>query len=137
MKLCRSWRETSKTGAIVKDIGIARCAVGDTACFVRVTRNTARQRGPADDGHWDNARFTPALEVAIFKIKEPWMNQTLKDAIRAVEALPEAEQEELAQKLRSMALSKKIEVMLAEAEAEGGETPQDEVFDRILRRHGQ
>jgi hypothetical protein len=65
------------------------------------------------------------------------MNQTLKEAIRAVEALPDAEQEELAQKLRSMALRKKIEVMLAEAEAEGGETPQEEVFDRILRQHGR
>lgn len=65
------------------------------------------------------------------------MNQTLKEAIRAVEALPEAEQEELAQALRSMALRKKIDVMLAEAEAEGGEVPQDEVFDRILRRNGQ
>lgn len=67
------------------------------------------------------------------------MNQTLKEAIRAVEALPEVEQEELAQKLRSMALRKKIEGMLAEAEAEaeGGETPQEEVFNRILRRHDQ
>ncbi|OJU00808.1 MAG: hypothetical protein BGN87_22500 [Rhizobiales bacterium 65-79] len=65
------------------------------------------------------------------------MNQTLKEAIRAVEALPEAEQEELAQALRRMALRKKVEAMLAEAEAEGGEIPQDEVFDRVLRRHGQ
>ena len=65
------------------------------------------------------------------------MNQTLKDAIRAVEALPEAEQEELAQTLQRMALRKKIGAMLAEAEAEGGEIPQDEVFDRILRRNGQ
>ncbi|MGN6471853.1 MAG: hypothetical protein ACTHLC_19955 [Rhizobiaceae bacterium] len=65
------------------------------------------------------------------------MNQTLKDAIRAVEALPEAEQEELAQTLRRMALRKKIDVMLAESEAESGETPQEEVFDRVLRRHGQ
>jgi hypothetical protein len=63
------------------------------------------------------------------------MNQTLKDAIRAVEALPEAEQEELAQALRRMALRKKIETMLAEAEVEGGEIPQEEVFDRVLRRH--
>jgi hypothetical protein len=65
------------------------------------------------------------------------MNQTLKDAIRAVEALPEAEQEELGQALRRMAMRKKIDAMLAEAEGEGGETPQEEVFDRILRRHGQ
>ena len=65
------------------------------------------------------------------------MNQTLKEAIRAVEALPEAEQEELGQALRQMALRKKIDAMLAEAEAEGGEVPQDEVFDRILRRNGQ
>lgn len=64
------------------------------------------------------------------------MNQTLKDAIRAVEALPEAEQEELAQAFRRMALRRKIDLMLAEAEAEGGESPQEEVFDRILRRHG-
>ncbi len=65
------------------------------------------------------------------------MNQTLNEAIQAVEALPEADQEELARKLRSMALRKKIDAMLAEAEAEGGETPQEEVFDRISRRHGQ
>lgn len=65
------------------------------------------------------------------------MNQTLKEAIKEVEALPEEEQEELAQALRQMALRKKIEAMLAEAEAEGGETPQDEVFDRILNRHGR
>ena len=65
------------------------------------------------------------------------MNRTLKEAIRAVEALPEADQEELARKLQSMALRKKIDAMLAEAEARGGETPQEEVFDRILQRYGQ
>jgi hypothetical protein len=48
------------------------------------------------------------------------MNQTLKKAIREAEALPEAEQEELGQALMKMAVRKKIDAMLAQAEARGG-----------------
>ena len=40
------------------------------------------------------------------------MNQTLKNAIREVEALPEAEQEELGRTLLDMALRKKIDARL-------------------------
>lgn len=64
------------------------------------------------------------------------MNQTLKEAIRAVEALPEADQEELAQKLRSMALRKKIDAMLAAAEARGGTTPHEEFMTELRARYG-
>ena len=47
------------------------------------------------------------------------MNQTLKNAIREVEALPEAEQEELGRTLLDMALRKKIDAMLAQAVKRG------------------
>jgi hypothetical protein len=61
------------------------------------------------------------------------MNKALKDAIREVEALPEAEQEELARAILTMAARKRIDVELAASEAEGGELPQDKVFDELLR----
>lgn len=63
------------------------------------------------------------------------MNQTLKDAIREVEALPEAEQEELAQALLAMAARKRIDAKLAVAEAEGGEIPHEEVVARMRARY--
>ena len=63
------------------------------------------------------------------------MNQVLKDAIREVEALPEAEQEELGRAQMTMAVRKKIDAMLAEAEAEGGEIPHDEVVARLRARY--
>ncbi|NMG41600.1 hypothetical protein GRZ55_20365 [Chelativorans sp. ZYF759] len=63
------------------------------------------------------------------------MNQTLKDAIREVEALPEAEQEELAQALLAMAARKRIDAKLAAAEAEGGEIPHEEVVARMRARY--
>lgn len=62
------------------------------------------------------------------------MNQTLKDAIKEVEALPEAEQEELAQALLAMAARKRIDAMLAQSEAEGGEIPHEEVVARMRAR---
>jgi hypothetical protein len=62
------------------------------------------------------------------------MNKALKDAIREVEALPEAEQEELAQAILTMAARKRIDAELAASEAEGGEIPQDEVFRELLRK---
>lgn len=62
------------------------------------------------------------------------MNQTLKEAILEVEALPEAEQEELAQALLRMAARKRIDALLAESEAEGGEIPHEEVLDRLLSK---
>ncbi len=61
------------------------------------------------------------------------MNQTLKNAIREIEALPESEQEELAQAMLDLAIRKKIDAELAAAEAEGGEMPQDEVFRQLTR----
>lgn len=63
------------------------------------------------------------------------MNQTLKNAIREVEALPEAEQEELAQALMKMALRKRIDAKLAAAEARGGAIPHDEVFAKLRARY--
>lgn len=65
------------------------------------------------------------------------MNQTLKKAIREVEALPESEQEELAQALLKMATRKRIDAELAAAEAEGGEIPNEEVFRVLTKKaHG-
>jgi hypothetical protein len=56
------------------------------------------------------------------------MNQALKDAIREIELLPEAEQEELAEALLAMAARKRIDAKLAAAEERGGAIPQDTVF---------
>jgi hypothetical protein len=64
------------------------------------------------------------------------MNQTLKEAIRAVEALPEAEQEELAQTLLKMAVRKRIDAKLAAAEARGGATPHEEFMTELRARYG-
>lgn len=64
------------------------------------------------------------------------MNQTLKDAIKEVEALPEEEQEELAQALLTMALRKKIDAKLAASEARGGATPHDIVVARMRAKYG-
>ena len=64
------------------------------------------------------------------------MNQTLKDAIKEVEALPEEEQEEIAQALLVMAARKRIDAILAAAEAEGGEIPHEEVVARLRARYG-
>lgn len=63
------------------------------------------------------------------------MNQTLKDAIKEVEALPEEEQEEIAQALLVMAARKRIDAILAAAEAEGGEIPHEEVAARLRARY--
>ena len=63
------------------------------------------------------------------------MTQTLKDAIREVEGLPDAEQEELARTLMALALRKRIDAQLAEAEARGGEIPHDEGFARLKAKH--
>jgi len=64
------------------------------------------------------------------------MNQTLKRAIKEVEALPEDEQEELAQALMTMALRKKIDAKLAAAEARGGATPHAVVVARMKANYG-
>ena len=64
------------------------------------------------------------------------MNQTLKDAIKEVEALPEAEQEEIAQALLVMAARKRIEAKLTAAEARGGRIPHEEVVARLRARYG-
>lgn len=65
------------------------------------------------------------------------MNQTLKDAIKEVEALPEDEQEEIAQALLVMAARKRIEAELAASEEEGGEIPHEEVVARLRARYGR
>jgi hypothetical protein len=65
------------------------------------------------------------------------MNQTLKKAIREVEALPETEQEELGLALMNMALRKKIDAHLASAEAQGGSTPHQEVAASIRAGYGK
>lgn len=62
------------------------------------------------------------------------MNQTLKQAIREIEALPEAEQEELAQALLTMAARKRIDAELVSAETEGGEIPNESVFAELRRK---
>lgn len=62
------------------------------------------------------------------------MNQLLKRAVIEAESLPEAEQEELGHALMEMALRKKLDAIFAESEAEGGETPHDEVFDKLLKK---
>lgn len=62
------------------------------------------------------------------------MNKALKDAIREVEALPEADQEELAQALLTMAARKRIDAELAASEAEGGEVPHEVVFRDLMQK---
>jgi hypothetical protein len=63
------------------------------------------------------------------------MNHALKEAIREVETLPDADQEELAQALQKMALRKKIDAKLAAAEARGGATPHEDVVAAFKRRN--
>jgi hypothetical protein len=68
---------------------------------------------------------------------EATMNKALKDAIREVETLPEADQEELAHAIQTMAARKRIDAELAASEAEGGEIPNEEVFRELMRKaHG-
>jgi len=64
------------------------------------------------------------------------MNQTLIEAIRQVEALPDAEQEELGRELMRLAARKRIDAELAASEAEGGEIPHAEVVARLRTRYG-
>jgi len=77
------------------------------------------------------------LRDAISGPRSNAINQTLKDAIKEVEALPEDEQEEIAQALLVMAARKRIEAELAAAEAEGGEMPHEEVVARLRARYGR
>lgn len=64
------------------------------------------------------------------------MNQTLKDAIKEVEALPEEEQEELAKALLVMTARKRIDAAIAESEERGGEIPHAEAVARLRARYG-
>jgi len=64
------------------------------------------------------------------------MNQILKDALREIEALPEADQEELAQALMVMAVRKRIDARLAAAEERGGATPHEEFMAELRARYG-
>lgn len=61
------------------------------------------------------------------------MNQTLIEAIRQVEALPDTEQEELGRELMRLAARKRIDAMLAASEARGGATPHEEFMDELLK----
>lgn len=65
------------------------------------------------------------------------MNQTLKEAILEMEALPEADQQELAQALMDMALRKRIDAQLAAAEARGGATGHDEFMAELRVRYAE
>lgn len=64
------------------------------------------------------------------------MNQTLKKAILEVEALPEADQEELGLTLLHMAARKRMNAKLAESEAIGGATPHEEVLANFKAKYG-
>ena len=64
------------------------------------------------------------------------MNQTLKNAIREVEALPDAEQEEIALAVLGMALRKKLDAKLVAAEARGGLTPHAEFIAELKAKYG-
>lgn len=61
------------------------------------------------------------------------MNQTLIEAIKEVEALPDAEQEELGRELLRLAARKRIDAVLAASEARGGATPHEEFMDELLK----
>lgn len=63
------------------------------------------------------------------------MNQALRNAIREVERLPEAEQEEIAEAVLVMAARKQIDAKLAAAEARGGAIPHDEVFATLKAKY--
>jgi predicted ArsR family transcriptional regulator len=79
-----------------------------------------------------NSHF--AMRMLSFRPKEfgP-MNQTLIDAIKEVEALPDAEQEELGRELLRLAARKRIDAVLAESEARGGGKPHAEFMDELLK----
>jgi hypothetical protein len=64
------------------------------------------------------------------------MNQTLSDAIKEVQALPDTDQEELGRELLRLAARKRIDAVLAASEAEGGEIPHAEVVARLRARYG-
>ena len=59
------------------------------------------------------------------------MNQTLKDAIREAEALPDDEQAALGRMLMKLAVRKRIDANLAASEARGGSIPHEEVMARL------
>jgi hypothetical protein len=78
----------------------------------------------------------PATPRCYADRQEQAMNQTLKKAIREVEALPEDEQEELGRALMKMAVRKKIDAMLAQAEARGGSIPHEKVMAELRAKYG-
>ncbi len=59
------------------------------------------------------------------------MNAILKQTLDALEQLPEAQQQELAARFQSMVARARIDAMLAEGEARGGETPHDQFFAEL------
>jgi len=64
------------------------------------------------------------------------MNQSLKDAIRQVEALPDEAQEEIAQALLDMALRKRLDAKLAASELRGGRTPHNDFMAELRAKYG-
>jgi hypothetical protein len=82
-------------------------------------------------------RSTIAPGMLYALVGDSLMNQTLKKAIREVEALPDPDQEELGRALMNMALRKKIDAHLAAAEASGGATAHEEVAASIRARYGK
>ena len=63
------------------------------------------------------------------------MNTILKHTIDALEQLPEAQQQELAGRFQTMVARAKIDAMLAEGEARGGETPHDQFFAELKAQY--
>jgi hypothetical protein len=64
------------------------------------------------------------------------MNQTLIEAIKEIEALPETEQEELGREMKRLAARKRIDAMLAEAEARGGAKPHEQFMAELEAKYG-
>jgi hypothetical protein len=65
------------------------------------------------------------------------MNQTLKEAIRAVEALPEADQEELANALLTLVERRRVMSRLTAAEKRGGATSAEDFLAELTARYGR
>lgn len=63
------------------------------------------------------------------------MNQSLKDALREISALPDDDQEEIAQAILVMAARKRIDSRLAASEARGGNTEHHAFMTELRSRY--
>ena len=100
-------------GSTVGDFRPRRCAPSDAAWKSRRVSQWRRRDPGERDGCGKGRRLRGAVSERCYAVRqEQAMNQTLKNAIREVEALPEAEQEELGRTLLDMALRKKIDARL-------------------------